>query len=94
MSDGKLLLDPTAETAPAKRERLTRLQARPGLRIGLLDISKPRGNIFLDEIESELSQQGYVVKRYRKPTYARTAPVELQQQMATEVDALVEALAD
>ena len=94
MSETRLLLDPTAETAPAARGRLDRPISQAGLRIGLLDISKPRGDLFLDHIEAALNAEGFEVKRYRKPTYARTAPVALQQQIATEVDALVEALAD
>jgi hypothetical protein len=34
------------------------------------------------------------VKRYQKPTYAHPAPVELQQQIVTECDVVLEALAD
>ena len=35
-----------------------------GLTVGLLDISKPRGNIFLDRIEERLTERGVAVKRY------------------------------
>jgi hypothetical protein len=37
---------------------------------------------------------GIVVRRYSKPTFTRPAPTELKQQMAAEVDVLVEGLAD
>lgn len=88
------LLDPTAETTPAFRQRLPRPTSLAGLTIGLLDISKPRGDIFLDQLELRLHQRGVQTKRYRKPTYARVAPVALSQQMASECDLVIEALAD
>ena len=72
--------------------------ARPasleGLTVGLLDISKARGDTFLDELESMLSGRGLAVKRYKKPTFARVAPVDLQHQIATECNVVIEALAD
>lgn len=89
-----ILLDPTAENAPAQRERLPRPESLDGKVVGLLDISKPRGNVFLDRIEEQLAALGVSVKRYSKPTFTRPAPTELKQQMASEVDVLVEGLAD
>ena len=72
--------------------------ARPGsldgLTVGLLDISKPRGDVFLDRVAERLSDAGITVKRYAKPTFARPAPTDLRQQIATEVNAVVEGLAD
>ena len=89
-----ILLDPTAEQAPAQRARLARPASLEGKVVGLLDISKPRGNVFLDRIEEQLAAMGIEVKRYNKPTFTRVAPTELKQQMAAEVDLLVEGLAD
>ncbi|ALO45947.1 hypothetical protein PS2015_1289 [Pseudohongiella spirulinae] len=89
-----ILLDPTAENAPAQRARLPRPDSLDGKVVGLLDISKPRGNVFLDRIEEQLAALGVSVKRYSKPTFTRPAPTELKQQMAAEVDVLVEGLAD
>jgi len=94
MTQTRVLLDPTAERAPAHRERATRPASLEGLTIGLLDISKARGNIFLDQIQTHLTQRGLSVKRFQKPTYARVAPLELKQTIAAECDALIEALAD
>ena len=90
----KILLDPTAELAPATRERLPRPAALTGLTIGLLDISKARGDVFLDQLEQQMQQRGLTVKRYKKPTYARVAPVALKQTISTECDLVIEALAD
>jgi len=89
-----ILLDPTAETAPAQRARLARPDSLEGKVVGLLDISKPRGNVFLDRIEEQLAALGITVNRYSKPTFTRPAPTALKQQMAAEVDVLVEGLAD
>lgn len=94
MTNTRTLLDPTAERAPAQRERLPRPDSLAGLTIGLLDISKARGDIFLDEIEAQLSGRGLTVKRFRKPTYARVAPTDLKQQIVTDCDVVIEALAD
>lgn len=89
-----ILLDPTAENAPAQRTRLPRPDSLDGKVVGLLDISKPRGNVFLDRIEEQLAPLGITVKRYSKPTFTRPAPTALKQQIAAEVDVLVEGLAD
>jgi hypothetical protein len=88
------LLDPTAEAAPAVRERLVRPESLEGLTAGLLDISKARGDVFLDELERLLKERGVSVIRYQKPTFARVAPTELSQKIASECDVVVEALAD
>ena len=94
MSETRVLLDPTSEQKPTQRERVDRPTSLAGLTIGLLDISKNRGDVFLDRVESHLTERGLIVKRYRKPTFTRPAPVELQQQIATECDVVVEGLAD
>ena len=61
---------------------------------GLLDIAKPRGDVFLDRLDERLTERGIAVKRYKKPTNARTAPLPLQQQIATEVNLVIEGLSD
>ena len=88
------LLDPTGELQPAQRERLPRAQSLQGKRVALLDISKPRGDVFLDRLEEKLGDLGVEARRYQKPTFARVAPGELKQQIAGECDAVIEALAD
>ena len=88
------LLDPTSEQSPASRERLARPDRLDGLTIGLLDISKPRGDVFLDRLDELLSGRGITVKRYMKPTVAKPAPLSLSQQIGTEVNLVIEGLAD
>ena len=90
----KYLVDPTSEQTPAHRERLPRPGTLSGLTIGLLDIAKPQGDLFLDQLEKRLQEQGVSTKRYKKPTPSRVAPVNLAQEISTECDAVIEALAD
>jgi hypothetical protein len=88
------ILDPTSEQSLVERERLARPTTLEGLTVGLLDISKPRGDIFLNRIEERLVGIGANVKRYAKPTFAKPAPVDLRHQIATECQVVIEALAD
>lgn len=89
-----IMLDPTAELNPVEKQILPRLETLSGRTIGLLDISKPRGKEFLDEVEKHLLEMGATVKRYMKPTFARVAPKELNQKISVECDAVIEGLAD
>jgi hypothetical protein len=93
-SELRTLLDPTSERNPAARARAARLASLAGKTIGLLDISKPRGDLFLDRVEAHLSASGAQVKRYAKPTFAKLAPVNLRGEIAEQCDAVIEALAD
>lgn len=88
------LLDPTPEHAPATRQRAAMPASLAGLTIGLLDISKPRGDVLLDQLEARFAEHDVKVKRYSKPTYAKPAPLDVGQTIATECDVVVEALAD
>ncbi len=90
----RVLLDPTGERNPASRPRLPRLASLDGRTVGLLDISKPRGDVFLGRIEQRLGENGAQVKRFAKPTFTKPAPVDLRHQIATECGAVIEALAD
>lgn len=88
------LLDPTGERQPVVRALTDRKAGLEGITIGLLDISKPRGDVFLDRVEELLHARGLQTKRYRKPTFTKPAPVDLRHRIATECGAVIEALAD
>ena len=88
------LLDPTSERSPSIRELTNRPISLDGLTVALLDISKPRGNVFLDHLEARLNSSGLVTKRYRKPTYTKPAPIDLRHEIARDCQAVIEALAD
>jgi hypothetical protein len=91
---GHVLLDPTGEREAAQRQNAARLGALSSARIGLLDISKSRGDVFLDRLEAKLVESGATVARFRKPTFTKPAPLDLRQQIAERCDAVIEALAD
>jgi hypothetical protein len=86
------ILDPTAEREPAGRP----LAARPAppQTVALLDIRKPRGDVFLDELEALLRDRGIQVLREAKPTFTKPAPADLRREIAERCDAVIEALAD
>ena len=90
----RFVLDPTDERTPAERARLARPSSLAGLTVGLIDISKPRGDVFLDRLEQRLTAIGANVKRYQKPTFTKPAPVDLRHEIATQCEVVIEALAD
>jgi hypothetical protein len=90
-----LIVNPMNETPQANAEPAPRLDTLAGKTIGLLDISKPGGSVFLDRIERLLYQRYAVgrVVRAAKPTFTKRAPGDVIEQL-TGVDAVIEALAD
>lgn len=94
MSHTLVLLDPTSERSPVARALAERPTSLSGLAVAVLDISKARGNVFLDRLAVLLAGQGVTVNRYRKPTFTRPAPIALRQQIAAENQLVIEGLAD
>jgi hypothetical protein len=90
----RLVLDPTSERSPAARELTARPSSLDGLTVGLLDISKPRGDVFLTRLDELLQARGMTTVRYRKPTFTKNAPIDLRHEIATRCDVVIEALAD
>jgi hypothetical protein len=88
------LLDPTADRAPATRERARRPGDLSGKTVGLLDISKARGDVFLDRVAERLAERGLRVERFKKPTFTKVAPIDLRHEIAQKCDVVIEALAD
>jgi hypothetical protein len=94
VSETRVVLDPTGERQAPTRERTPRPATLDGLTIGLLDITKARGNVFLDQIEQHLAARGGRVVRYAKPTFTKVAPIDLRHEISTQCDVVIEALAD
>jgi hypothetical protein len=90
----QVLLDPTSERTPSQRQRLARPGKLDGLKVGLLDISKPRGDVFLDQLEKRLRGRNIEVLRFAKPTFTKPAPLDLRHEISTKCDVVIEALAD
>lgn len=89
-----MLLDPTSERSPTVRPRLPRPERLDGLTIGILDIAKPRGDVFLRRLGERMTERGIAIRHYVKPTNTRVAPLPLRQQIVGEVDLVVEGLSD
>lgn len=89
-----IVLDPTGERSVAERARVRRPASLRGKSVALLDISKARGNVFLDRIEERLAADGCKVERFSKPTFSKPAPIDLRQRIASSCEVLIEALAD
>jgi hypothetical protein len=90
-----VFVDPTHELTPLRRP----LAARPPRFDGvatLLDISKPRGDVFLAQLAGRLRATfpSLAVQTRTKPTYMRVAPPELREEIRSVSSFVVEALAD
>ena len=89
------LLDPTGELEAVERPLAQRNSSPPTpLRIALLDIRKPRGDVFLDALEADLTGRGHEIVRTGKPTFTKPAPADVRREIAERCDAVIEALAD
>lgn len=94
MHAAQWLRDPTSETQPLRRPRLTPPASLDGLVIGLFDIGKTRSPEFLDRVEQQFKARGLATRRYGKPTNAKVATAQLVQKVVDEVDAVVIGLSD
>ena len=90
-----VILDPTNERAPVQRQLSARRGSVSGI-VGLLDIRKPRGDVYLNRIDEQLQATlpGIEVRRFTKPTFTKPCPDDLRLQIKDECDFVVEALAD
>jgi hypothetical protein len=90
-----MILDPTDERVPVRRQLTPRPEHLTGV-VGFLDISKPRGNVFLDRLETLFHERlpEVEVRRYRKPTFTKPAPEDLRRKILEECGFVIEALAD
>ncbi len=89
------ILDPTDERVPVRRTLAPRDEVIAGT-IGMLDINKARGDVFIAHLKERLSERlpGVEIRNYRKPTPAKPAPDATRRQMMEECDFVIEALAD
>jgi len=91
------LVNPLDETPRVPSSPAPRLSNLTGKKIGLLDISKPGGSVFLDHLEQLLKQRYGVAEivRAMKPTFTKPAPdAVIAEFLDAKCDAVIEALAD
>ncbi len=90
-----VILDPTNERVPVTRQVTERSGAIRGT-VAFLDISKPRGNVLIDQMQTLLAERlpDVEFKRYAKPTFTKPAPDALREEVREAADFVIEALAD
>mgnify|MGYP001348034036 FL=1 len=90
-----VILDPTDERVPVERQLTPRTGEITG-NVALLDISKPRGNVLIDQLESRLKERlpKVTFTRYAKPTFTKPAPTDLRKEIRQNNGFVIEALAD
>lgn len=88
-------LDPTDSVAVPRRTA-PRPPTLEGKVVTLLDISKAKGDHWLDRLEALLRERARprAIVRRRKPTFARPAPEDLRREIVASTDVVIEALAD
>ena len=95
MHDSTVILDPTDEREPIRRPLAARSEELGGP-LGIVDISKPRGDVFCDELERLMADRlpGVEILRLRKPTFTKPAPPDLREEIAERCKVVIQALAD
>ncbi len=95
MSVSQVILDPTDERVPIRRQLTARPEAITG-RVALLDINKACGDVLINQLAVRLAQRlpGVGITLYKKPTFAKPAPEALRRKILEEADFVIEALAD
>ena len=93
-SDDSMMRDPTAEAAPDRRPPIGAPDDLRARTLALLDIGKMRGDEFVDKLDELLTERGFRLRRWKKPTNTRTAPVAILQEIAEEAAAVIIALSD
>jgi hypothetical protein len=95
MHEPLVILDPTDERAVIRRQLAARPEQLTGT-LGIVDIAKPRGDVFLDELERLIRERlpALQVLRLRKPTYTKPSPPDLRDEVSGRCQAVIQALAD
>ena len=89
------ILDPTDEINPLVRVLAPRPTTLTGT-VGVIDISKPRGDVFCDELEILLHKQFPEVNviRLRKPTFTKPSHRDFRLEIIRRCSGVLQALAD
>jgi hypothetical protein len=90
------VLHPAAEDVAETHCLAPRFSSLQGMTVGLIDNHKRNANVYLEEL-GRLLQEGYGVSRvvtYRKISQSMPTPDEVLDQLASECDAIIHAVAD
>jgi hypothetical protein len=88
------LLNPTGEHRVTARKKVAKPTTLAGITVGVLDIGKARGDVFLNQVAARLAEMGIAVRRYAKPGPSRPAIIETRQRMLSETQVAMIGLAD
>ena len=95
-TDVVTVLHPAAEDVAETQRLAPRLARLQGTTVGLIDNHKRHANVYLEEL-GRLLQEAYGVTRvvtYRKISQSLPTPDEVLDQLASECDAIIHAVAD
>ena len=89
------VFDPTADDQVGSDDLPNRLNTFDGKVVGLLNNTKDRTDVILNQIEEQLSEQfpNIDVRHYRKQSVSGMTP-DIKEQLIEEVDALITATGD
>ena len=89
------VFDPTADERVGQDSLADRLTTFDGRVVGLLNNTKDRAEIILDQVQQQLQEQfpGVEIRHYRKPSVSGMGR-DIERLLADEVDALVSAVGD
>jgi hypothetical protein len=87
-------VSPIDERASEPKPLAARDRDLDGARVALLDITKARGDEFLDRLEELLRARGAQPFRISKEIFSRPASTEVIDEIAIRADLAVEGLAD
>ena len=91
-----IVLHPAAEEVVEQYDLAPRLPDLQGRTVGLIDNHKKNANVYLEELGRQL-QKAYGVARlvtYRKVSQSLPTPSDILDQLASECDAIIHAVAD
>lgn len=91
-----VVLHPAAEDVTEQHELAPRRPQLQGATVGLIDNHKKNANVYLEELGRQL-QKVYGVSRlvtYRKVSQSIPTPSDVLDQLASECDAIIHAVAD
>ena len=94
MQKPQFLRDPTSEASTTLRKPTCFPENIEKKTIALLDIAKERSSEFLDHIDSNFTEKGIDVRRYRKASNSKNADLHTIQSIVREADIVIESLAD
>ncbi|MBI4483306.1 MAG: hypothetical protein HY652_10500 [Acidobacteria bacterium] len=96
MTSQRKVWDPRGRGPTARVRLAPRKGDLDGKVVGILDINKAKGDLFLERVAELLLERfpGLSIASYTKDTFSRPAPEELLKEVVRNCNAVIEGLAD